>query len=324
MKTATKIAWLGSALMLMGIGVARAELQLLARQDGTIYIANPGTVPFRFDGYQFSSASGILDPAGWVSLAQSFAEDPAATSAALGVHGMFTAGNPSQNSLAEISGGVGATLQPGARWSIGKPFGEAPAGSSVFDFTATRVRGVVFEFVNADGVVTPQPGGGSPRVEVDTAIRLSQPFGEYELSISDGRDFFFHTLGFQPDGTVWRPTLLSLSRQAEWYLAEEDTVFSDETIAAGAFQPFDGNLDLGSFGEHYLAVRWPSSGARDDTVLDLFGWAKVRFDSEGIEMLENAVAIGYEGIVVGTTQTVPEPATWIPCSLAALAFIMFG
>ncbi len=142
-----KVAFVAVAMgLLCFASQANAQLQILVELDGTAVIENVGTEALRFDGYTIASANGVLSPGDWVSLTDSFAADPLGAIAALGVHGMATA-NPSENNLSELSAGTGATLQPGASWGIGSPFG---AGNTNWD-------DATFEYTDPDGIA----GGGT-------------------------------------------------------------------------------------------------------------------------------------------------------------------
>jgi hypothetical protein len=101
-------------------------LEIWIDSDWTAFLYNTTGAPISFDGYQIATEDGKLDPAGWKSISD-YVADGAITDviAALGPGGLtFGEANPGPGNLAELNlGGVG-TLQGGAKFSIGKPFGD--------------------------------------------------------------------------------------------------------------------------------------------------------------------------------------------------------
>jgi hypothetical protein len=61
-------------------------------------------------------------------------------------------------------------------------------------------------------------------------------------------------------------------------------------------------------GEFYLGIALVSRGF-DAADVDTFGWMRLRPEHGVLTMVENVMAYRTEGIVVGTTRVVPEPAT---------------
>ncbi|MFO0896072.1 MAG: PEP-CTERM sorting domain-containing protein [Pirellulales bacterium] len=114
-------------LVLAGVGrecVAVTPLALWIDPDGTTYLYNTTDAPISFDGYQIASETNRLDPVGWKSIADYVAAGQISeVIAALGAGGLtFGEANPGAGNIAELNlGGVG-TLQPHAKFSIGKPF----------------------------------------------------------------------------------------------------------------------------------------------------------------------------------------------------------
>ncbi len=115
-------------------------LDIWIDRDGLTTIVNQTTEAFRFDGYQFISPLGRLDPEGWISFEESLGLDPLGTIATIGFHG-FAEANPTVFALGELSASIGATLQPGASWEIGRPFGNPPF-----------FHDAIWEYTNPDGV----------------------------------------------------------------------------------------------------------------------------------------------------------------------------
>jgi hypothetical protein len=98
-------------------------LELWVDPDGTTYLFNTTAVPINFDGYQITSETNSLDPAGWKSIADYISGgDFATVIGALGPGGLtFGEANPSAGNLAELNLGNAGTLQGGAKFAIGKP-----------------------------------------------------------------------------------------------------------------------------------------------------------------------------------------------------------
>jgi hypothetical protein len=103
--------------------VAGPPLGLEIDPLGATYLKNLTGESVPFDAYQIVSASGRLSPAGWQSIADQVALDPALVQGALGDGALaFGEANPSAQNLAELNlGGFGA-LDPGSRFGIGRPF----------------------------------------------------------------------------------------------------------------------------------------------------------------------------------------------------------
>jgi hypothetical protein len=149
-------------LSLLAIGpaapLAASPLRIWWDPDGTTYLENTTDSPISFDGYQFESEAKGLDPVGWRSIADQVAADPLAVIAALGAGAIsFGEANPGNSSLAELNIAGAATLQPRARFSIGKPFRQfslwGPDSSTAFWYhlpgTTSAIRG--------DFIVVPEP-----------------------------------------------------------------------------------------------------------------------------------------------------------------------
>jgi hypothetical protein len=105
--------------------LALTPLALWIDADGTTYLWNAREHAVDFWGYEFSSPTAGLDPAGWYSIAQSFAEDPDSVLAAFGSNAVhWQSGFLGADVIYERN--VAATLGPGIRFPIGKPFRNVP------------------------------------------------------------------------------------------------------------------------------------------------------------------------------------------------------
>jgi len=103
---------------------------------------------------------------------------------------------------------------------------------------------------------------------------------------------------------------------SDWYAVDPNDVFTASTIANGDF-PFLIGEASGSLGELEVAVgesfflgvntgNFDSpNGPRED-----FGWGEFIYDTFGqLRVLDSAVAYDRGGIIVGTSQSVPEPSS---------------
>ncbi len=182
-------------------------LRLLVDVDGTTFIQNISGGPVRSDGYNISSPSGGLNPAGWVSLEDSFLENPVLVAGILGVHGMSPA-SPTSTNLAELSSGLGVTFPPRIRWEIGHPF-----------ISNTLPNNLTFQYslIDADSGQSRIINGGGIQVNVQvemgdvtdpdfdpTRPRALLPGDTNNDLVVDLQDFtvlkeVFGTSAFQPD-----------------------------------------------------------------------------------------------------------------------------
>ncbi len=116
--------WWGLIAAFAGVASAATPLVIWVEVDGSAYLRNTTAAPISFDGYQITSETNRLDPAGWKSIADYVAGGQFTdVIAALGPGGLtFGEANPGPGNLAELNLGGAGTLQPGAQFAIGKPF----------------------------------------------------------------------------------------------------------------------------------------------------------------------------------------------------------
>jgi hypothetical protein len=114
----------------------------------------------------------------------------------------------------------------------------------------------------------------------------------------------------------------------DFYFVEPGEPFSELTIASGQSRPMvlwnkakqypvpfgPGDVWLGINTGHYYSGGFGSEKGSDR---DAFGWVHLRQVDGKYQMVGNAMAYESRGIIVGTTQTVPEPAGLL---LSAIAF----
>jgi hypothetical protein len=105
-------------------GLEASDLEVWIDIDGSAYLYNTTALPLSFTNYTLSSDANKLDPAGWKSIADQVVENPSAVISQLGASALlFGEASPGQSNLSELTiSPPGATLQPFAKFAIGKPF----------------------------------------------------------------------------------------------------------------------------------------------------------------------------------------------------------
>jgi hypothetical protein len=121
------------------VGASAQTLTLeIEMRDLETWISNHNGFAIDNSAYQLTSPSGILDPAGWRSIADAALSDPVMVSAALGGDALtFDQLGSSDHELSEVNIFSHATWQPGTRWSIGHPFGASRSEFRSRPFDAT-------------------------------------------------------------------------------------------------------------------------------------------------------------------------------------------
>lgn len=137
---------------------AGAPLTLWIDPDGTSYIQNTTASAISFDGYQIASETNDLDPARWNSISDQAAANPLDVIAQLGAGALgFGEANPGAGNLAELNVAGIATLQGGAKFAIGKPFGFGGFTVEFFSKVAGSVNGGVSDIVIVPPLTGPEP-----------------------------------------------------------------------------------------------------------------------------------------------------------------------
>lgn len=115
-----------------------------------------------------------------------------------------------------------------------------------------------------------------------------------------------------------------IDESSDWYVVELGEEFgaasiaaNDHTIITAAGERDRGPVSVGGT-DFYLGVSTgqgfdrPNPDPTNDFPLpnrDVFGWVHLRDNGGTLEFISSAVAYGSEGIIVGTTTAIPEPAT---------------
>ena len=120
---------------------------------------------------------------------------------------------------------------------------------------------------------------------------------------------------------------------SDWYLTSFGNEFMASTIESGAFPFLVRSISTGwethdlavGFGDFYLGVNTGVLvGPRPDpdfSPRELFGWVHLQNSGGTLTMLGNAMSYGEPGLVIGTTQVVPEPGIF---GLALAGLVLAG
>lgn len=115
-------------------------------------------------------------------------------------------------------------------------------------------------------------------------------------------------------GYFLRVTQWNIDEEADWYLVDAGDSFSKEAIAANKFTPLFTtdhaypavNVSPYPATDFYLGV---NTGINLPDYREAFGWVHFRIvNGVTLTMVDNVMSYHSPGIVVGTTQLVPEPA----------------
>jgi hypothetical protein len=148
-----------------------------------------------------------------------------------------------------------------------------------------------------------QPNGSNVTINLDQTI---------------GGDYTGSFLTYTATTGTLRVVTINLDEGSQLFLAKAGTVFTNATATTPSFPSLmtasTSPVQVGK--DFYIAGRTRSmtdpgfSWAQTD-FYDSFGWAHVKVNAQGqLQILESAMAFRENGIVVGTTQAIPEPATY--------------
>jgi hypothetical protein len=161
----------------------------------------------------------------------------------------------------------------------------------------------------------------SAQVIRGTQIRFESeppPTDEYGASVDQEPSGNGTGAIFAFTGSTFAAVEWTLDEESDWYLADSGDVFSATTIAANQFPIIfttddpRGPVAIPS-GDFYLGMSTSNeldSESYGENGRNVFGWLEL--DNTGTELIpvDNAVAYGDQGIIVGTTTpVVPEPAS---------------
>jgi hypothetical protein len=152
----------------------------------------------------------------------------------------------------------------------------------------------------------------------DTNVSLSDgaPISDYVLAVFKQETTNPTTMWFDVSGGMLSWANINVDEASDWYLTSYGDAFTQATIQAGDFPIFvratdtgfeSNDLDVG-LGDFYLGVN-TGYGSRIGLPAprDVYGWVHLQNSGGTLSMLGNAVAYDEGGIVIGTTQAIPEP-----------------
>lgn len=124
---------------------------------------------------------------------------------------------------------------------------------------------------------------------------------------------------FNVSGSTLTFVTSNIDEASDWYLASFEDEFSNLNIQADLFQVFvrattsgfeSNALNVG-FGSFYLGVNTGNLDGGFDPFppRNLYGWVQMQNTGSSLTMLGNAMSYQGSGIVVGTTQAIPEPSS---------------
>ncbi len=147
----------------------------------------------------------------------------------------------------------------------------------------------------------------------------SADFADYSLTVfQDELAIDPTSIVFNVSGSTMTIVGSSLDEGSDWFLTSINQEFSEASITASAHPVFikqtpiyqDFPLDTG-LGDFYLGVNTGNSDGVGFTPRNIYGWAILRNDSGNLSLLDSAFSYGGSGIIVGTTNTVPEPSSCV-------------
>jgi hypothetical protein len=107
----------------------------------------------------------------------------------------------------------------------------------------------------------------------------------------------------------------NVDEASDWFLTSLTDEFSETTVGNNNFPiliqhtPSFQTNDLNTgFEDFYLGVNTGNDLGSGFPPRNIYGWAKLRNIDGSLTLLENAVSYQGTGIIVGTTQVVPEPS----------------
>jgi hypothetical protein len=163
----------------------------------------------------------------------------------------------------------------------------------------------------------------------DTNITLSSGGGnaDYALTVFQSEASGSTEMLFDVSGSEISFTNTTVDEGSDWYLTSYRDMFTLASIDAGEFPyivvdtdtGFDHNVLTVGSGDFYLGVATDAEIGRFKP-RDVFGWVHLQNDNGTLTMLDNAVAYGEGGIIIGTTQAVPEPNALALLLFAPLSF----
>jgi hypothetical protein len=168
-------------------------------------------------------------------------------------------------------------------------------------------------------------------------------FGDYSITVyqnpaGDPTSIWFDASWNASNRTLTlSPQTWNIDEEADYYLASLDAPFSANQIAAGSFTPWfvldhAYPLTLSNIfapRSFYFGINTGvgviSPGPNSLPKRDVFGWIKLEFApaTSTLRMLDNAMAYGEPGIVIGRDLAVPEPSAGL-LAISAILLAALG
>ena len=171
------------------------------------------------------------------------------------------------------------------------------------------------------GLISPTIGKAQSVVQNDAELLPGGAFGEdfgIFLSQSDTSGTFGFGVSELPDSQFSFTALLAAQLQSLYLVTPGQVVsvgfVNSTTPFVSNSGPFTGVLNLAVGESVFLGYfddqnfNLGSSNSIPD-ITDNYGWLELGNTASGLQILDGATAIGFEGIVVGTTTAVPEPGS---------------
>jgi hypothetical protein len=127
------------AAIQLGGSPASSLMLLIDETTDQAWLKNTSAAPLEMAGYQIQSVNSLLDPAGWVSIADAALTRPDDVIAELGAGALdFRKSVPGlTNYMGEVNLTGFALFQPGASWPIGKPAPPVSWADITFQYALT-------------------------------------------------------------------------------------------------------------------------------------------------------------------------------------------
>jgi PEP-CTERM motif len=160
-------------------------------------------------------------------------------------------------------------------------------------------------------------------------VSSASAYGNLAITVDQtvGGDYTGSFFNYNASAGTLQFVTRNVDEGAELFVTTPGNVLSNATISAlPASATFQSTaLKVGQ--DFYLGARTrsfsdPGFTWADPAFFSTFGWAHFKLNAQGsLQIVDSAMAFRETGIIAGTTQAIPEPATWalMGLGLAALA-----
>lgn len=121
----------------------------------------------------------------------------------------------------------------------------------------------------------------------------------------------------------------NIDEASDWFLVSLNDEFSAATINADSFSTLiqhtpsfkTNEIDTG-FGDFYLGINTGNDDGVGFPPRNIYGWVELRNIGGNLTLLDSAITYSGDGIIVGTTQVIPEPSsTVLLLGMGTLSFV---